>query len=118
MREALLLWLFVVLILFTIAIAVLLALGVVFGAVWLFWRGCLAVAALVDAALTGEEVKTNVSAAGRSIEPRLSGRVREPRAGRLVRVQAGLVPASPCLAQRDLGRLERRRQAGSRPGDE
>lgn len=117
MGELALLWLFTVLILIVLAIAVLLALGVVFGVVWLVWRALRFAADTLDCWIERRpagEVKTNVVTDSGSVEPRVPGRVRGTREGRLVRVPRGLVPSPTCLAKRDLGGVERRRQAGAR----
>jgi hypothetical protein len=108
-----LLWLFLVVVQIIAAVVVVLALGVVYGVAWLLWRCGRAVVRRCS----GGKVESDVV----TIEvgnARVSRRVRQAGEQRLVRVQTGLVPASTCVAQRDSGRMDRRRQKRARFRDE
>jgi hypothetical protein len=121
MGEVVLLWLFAAAGIGVMLIAVVLALGVVFGVVWLVWKVLLAAADVMIFLLGGrsvKEVKTDVIPVYPAVDAPVSGRVRQAGPGRLVRVQAGLVPPSPCLAQRGLVGLERPRRARARRRDD
>lgn len=113
MREVLLLWMFAALSIGVVIIAVILALGVVFGAIWLL-RGVVLFFLGMLESRPAREVTTNVITVGQGARAHVPWRVRATGPRRLARLQTGLVPPSPCLAQRGVAGVERRRWAGAR----
>lgn len=120
-EEILLLWLFSAAAIGVAIVTAVLAVGALFGVGWLLWKAAGFFVETMDIAMGGRPakgVRTDVISVDATEYAHLSGRVWPSGPGRVVRVQAGLVPASPCLAQRGLASVERRRRAGARGRDD
>jgi hypothetical protein len=117
MRELLLLWLFTVAGLMTVAVVALLALGMVFSVVWLLWKGLRGLVR-VFGGRGGVRAVERSGVVDATFYTPVSGRLRQSGARGSVRVQGRLVPASACVAQRGAGGVGRRRQARARRGDD
>jgi len=111
-REPLLLWLFASGSLILLAVVALLAVGALFGVLWLTWKGLLFLAETIDRLIGGGRVRAH--AEDHTSVPR---RVRRPGAQRIVRVQAGLVSVAASSPGRRHGGVPRRRRARARRGD-